>query len=66
MKALFRPTCGRCGYTYRPKGKTVMIFENPNGKYAACKTCIEELGILTEKRRLQKGINEFIDTFKIQ
>ena len=66
MKALFGPTCGRCGYTYRPKGKSVLIFENADGKYAACQTCIEELGDLKEKRKPKKVIDDFINSFKIQ
>lgn len=66
MKALFRPTCERCGYTYRPKGKSVLIFENANGKYVACQTCIEELGELKEKRKPEKVIDDFINSFKIQ
>ena len=66
MKAVFRPACGRCGYTYGPKGKSVLIFENADGKYAACQTCIEELGDLEEKGEPKKIIDDFINSFKIQ
>ena len=65
MKAIIRPVCRRCGYTYDPKRNiSVLVFQNDDGEFTACERCIEELGIMKESGAADEEVNAFINTFK--
>ena len=65
MKAIIRPVCARCGYTYEPKKEIrVLVFQNNDGDYIACEKCIEALGILRESGAPDEEVDAFIKSFK--
>lgn len=67
MKAMIRPTCARCGYTYDPnKEMRVLVFRNNEGEYAACERCIAELGRMKEAYDPEVRLIDYIESFKAE